>query len=149
MMNKLKGKFKNYLRTEIAIDYKTCTYFFCILFYYCIYLICQGVYLADMLYMLEMVATAYFISYLQVYGFHNFDEAQRLGKKDTPGIVLCAGLYAAVSYLFAWFDKNLVATLLFPAYMLFIYYIVYIANKIKRVIDTENLNKMLTEFKKG
>lgn len=146
-MSKLKEKLKRYLSAEIAIDYKTCIYFFCILFFYCVYLVCCGVYSASLLCLFEMIAAAYFISYVQVYLFHNFDETEKIGKKDMPGIVCCTCLYTAVSYFFSWFGKNLAATLLFLLYMLFIYYLMYVTNKIKRIIDTENLNKMLTEFK--
>lgn len=146
---KFMERFKNYLNLEIVIDYKTCTYFFCIWFFYCVYLLCRGIRRADIFYMFEMMAAAYLISYVQVYAFHNFDEVDRLGKKDVPGIIFCTGLYAAVSYALSWFDRNFYATLFFVGYVLSMYYIVYLANKIKRAIDTENLNKMLAEFKKG
>lgn len=146
---KFMKRFKSYLHMEIVIDYKTCVYFFSIWFFYCVYLLCIRVRYADILYMFEMMAAAYLISYVQVYLFHNFDEASQLGKKDVPGIVFCTGLYTGVSYVLAWFDRNLKATLLFGAYILFMYYIMYLVNKIKRAIDTENLNKMLAEFKKG
>ena len=147
--NKIMKRFKSYLNLEIVIDYKTCVYFFSIWFFYCVYLLCMGVRCADILYMFEMMAAAYVISYVQVYAFHNFDEASQLGKKDVPGIIFCTALYIGASYGFAWFDRNFKTTLLFGVYILFIYYVMYLVNKIKRAIDTENLNKMLAEFKKG
>lgn len=142
-------RFKDYLNLEIVIDYKTCTYFFCIWFFYCVYLLCQKIHNANIFYMFEMMAAAYLISYVQVYAFHNFDEANELRKKDIPGIICCSGLYIAISYGCMWFDRNFMATLLFGIYVIASYYVMYLANKIKRAIDTENLNKMLEDFKKG
>ncbi len=144
-----KKRFKNYLNLEIVIDYKTCTYFFCVWFFYCAYLLCQKIHWANIFYMFEMMAASYLISYVQVYVFHNFDEASQLRKKDIPGIICCSGLYIALSYGFRWFDRNYMATLLFGVYVPATYYVMYLANKIKRAIDTDNLNKMLEDFKKG
>lgn len=146
---KLRKRFRSYLNLEIVIDYKTCIYFFCIWFFYCVYLLCRKIHCANIFYMFEMMAAAYFISYVQVYVFHNFDEASQLTKRDIPGVICCSGFYIAVSYVLVWFDRNLIATLLFGAYVLTIYCVMYFTNKIKRAIDTENLNKMLAEFKKG
>ncbi len=41
------------------------------------------------------------------------------------------------------------ASVLFSMYMLVVYLCVFWLNKAKRMIDTNNLNKMLSEFKKG
>lgn len=146
--SRLRSGFLRYLRDEIAIEYKSCLYFFAILFFYCVCLVCRGIYSADMLHMAEIMLTAYGIGYLQVYGLHNFDEAEELGKREGFSMFFCTGLYTATSFGFGWFGRNIAATVVFYIYMLFGYWCVYLINKIKRKIDTENLNWMLTEFKK-
>lgn len=148
MRNSGWESFKRILSREVVIEYKACLYFACIVFFYFAYLLCQGVYLASMAFLFEMILTAYGAGYAQVYLFHNSDEAERLGGRDILGIIFCTSLYGGASYALAWFDRNLAATLLFLVYMLFVHYFVYLANKIKRAVDTENLNRMLTEFKK-
>ena len=51
--SRLRSGFLRYLRDEIAIEYKSCLYFFAILFFYCVCLVCRGIYSADMLHMAE------------------------------------------------------------------------------------------------
>jgi len=148
MRNKSREKFKRILSREIVIEYKACLYFCCMIFFYFVYLMCRGTYLASILFLFEMILTAYAAGYVQVYLFHNSDEAQRLERRDILGIIFCTFLYGGISYALAWFDRSLPVTLLFLAYMIVVHYCVYLANKIKRAIDTENLNKMLSEFKK-
>lgn len=148
-MNDFFKGFKKYLGLEIAIEYKACLYFYGMLTFYCVYLISQRNYLASILHMCEMMLTAYFMGYLQIYVLHNFDEAQELGKKELLSITLCSFLYAVSSYLFRWFDRRIGVTLLYFAFTLFMYWCVYLINKFKRAADTEKLNKMLAEFKKG
>ena len=147
MKNKVYSGFKRYIRDEIAIEYKACLYFFAVLFFYCCYLIYNGIYSARILYMFEMIAATYFMGYLQVYGLHNFDEAERLSGREAAAMFFCTGLYTAVSYFCGWFGRNVVLTGIFFFYVLFLYWCAYLVNKIKRTIDTENLNKMLKEFK--
>ena len=130
------------------IEYKACLYFCCVVFFYFAYLLCRGIYVAGIAFLFEMILTAYAAGYTQVYLFHNSDEAERLEGRDILGIIFSTLLYGASSYLLAWFDRSLPATLLFLLYMIFVHYFVYLANRMKRAIDTENLNKMLTEFKK-
>ena len=148
MRNSGWESFKRILSREVVIEYKACLYFACIVFFYFAYLLCQGVYLASMAFLFEMILTAYGVGYAQIYLFHNSDEAERLEGRDILGIIFCTSLYGGASYVLAWFDRSFAATLLFLVYMLFVHYFVYLANKIKRAVDTENLNKMLTEFKK-
>ncbi len=148
-MDRLREKVKKYLSWEIAIEYKACMYFSCNLFFYCVYLMCHKIFDADIFHLFEIILTAYFVGYVQVYLFRNFDEAERLGKHGMCSIAFCIFLYAVSSWLFGWFDKSPVVEALYCAYMLFCYLCVFVCNKVKRAIDTENLNKMLTEFKKG
>lgn len=148
MRNKMLRGFKRYLSDEIAIEYKACLYFFAILFFYCVCLIWNGIYSARILHMAEMIAATYCMGYMQVYGLHNFDEAERLSGREAAYLFFCTGLYTAVSFFCGWFGRNIAVTGVFFCYVLFMYWCAYLVNKIKRKIDTENLNKMLKEFKK-
>ena len=96
-----------------------------------------------------MFCTAYVIVYIQYYLLGNPDEAERLGLSRMLGILCCVLLYTVMSYFWNWFDRNLFVTALFLVYMISIYLCVFLINKIKRVIDTNRLNHLLTEFKKG
>lgn len=149
MKNSLKNKLKRVLSNEIAIEYKASLYTLCIMVFYCIYLLCCGIYSADIFFLLQMFCTAYVIVYIQYYLLENPDEAERLGLSRLLGILCCVLLYTVMSYFWNWFDRNLFVTALFFVYMINIYLCVFLVNKIKRVIDTNRLNHLLTEFKKG
>ena len=56
-------------------------------------------------------------------------------------------IYTGVSYLLGWFDRNILVTVLFFIFFVFAYWCAYLINKIKRDIDTKNLNEMLEQFK--
>ena len=144
-----KRNWNSYLSKEIAIEYKACLYFYSILVFYCIYLACKGVFQASVLYMCEMIASTYLMGYLQIYCLNNFDEAERFGIIEFLKTLLCSSIYTAASYLFGWFDKKLLVTVLFFAFFVFAYWCVFLINKIKRNIDTRNLNDMLEQFKEG
>ncbi|SCX88900.1 DUF3021 family protein [Butyrivibrio sp. INlla14] len=135
-----------YLTKEIGIEFKACLYFFAFLFYYCVFRMIGGIFVADILHMTELIFTCYFIGYLQVYVLWNFDEAEHLGKKEWGAIILCTALYCGVSYLFKWFDRNLLATILFAAYILIVYVCVFLIYKSKRQIDDKRLNEDLRIF---
>lgn len=149
MKNSFFVWFKNYLSKEIMIEYKACLYFACILFFYFMWLLCHGNYFASVLFMFEMILAAYFIVYLQVYVFRNFDEAEHLEQRNLCSIVFCVILYGGISWLLDWFERNLAASFLFALFMTAVYVCVFLLNKAKRVIDTNNLNRMLDKFKKG
>lgn len=149
MRNEIKQKLERFLSREIAIEYKACLYFSCILFFYSVWLIVRQSYFASVWIIWEVVFTAYAVSYLQVYFLQNVDEAERLGKKEVLRIALCICLYTGISWGFGWFGRSLLATVLFAAYMLLCYVSIYLCNKIKREIDTKHLNRMLTEYKQG
>ncbi|NBJ96341.1 DUF3021 domain-containing protein [bacterium 1xD8-48] len=149
MKSRFLGWFKRFVSKEIMIEYKSCLYFACILFFYFMWLLCKGIYSASILFMFEMILAAYFVGYFQVYVFRNFDEAEQIEKKGVLGIIFGISVYGAVSYLLGWFEKSPGASLWFSFYMLIVYVCVFLLNKAKRTIDTNNLNKMLSEFKKG
>lgn len=141
-------RFKRYLSAEIGIEFKACLYFFAILFFYSVYQIIQGSWHASIVVMAEMIFSTYFMGYIQVYLLHNFDEAQRLGWREMCKILLGTMIYTAVSYLGKWFDRNLLAAVLFFLWMLLCYVCAFWVYKIKRDIDTERLNEELEDFKK-
>lgn len=148
MWNKLMKKFKIWLSAEAVIEYKACLYFACVLAFACFYSLYREIYYVSIPHLFEMILTAYFVGYLQVYALQNFDEAEQLDKKSAISALICTGLYTVVACLFEWFERNVVATVLFLSYMLLVYFCVYLVNKIKRAFDTEKLNGMLYEFKK-
>ena len=135
-----------YLTKEIGIEFKACLYFFAILFFYCIVRIIGGSFVADMLHMLEMILVCYAIGYIQVYLLWNFDEADNLGGKELFGMLICTLVYSILSYVFNWFDKKPVATLIFAAYLMLTYICVYFIYKSKRYIDDKRLNEDLRIF---
>ena len=135
-----------YLTKEIGIEFKACMYFFAFLFYYCMYRVLGGVYDASILHMTELILACYIIGYIQVYLLWNFDEADKLGGKEIFAMILCTAVYCGLSYLFNWFDKNLLATALFAAYILLVYFCVYLIYKYKRQIDDKKLNEDLKLF---
>lgn len=138
---------ERYLTKEIGIEFKACLYFFAILFFYCMYRLCLGKTVADMMHMAEMIGLAYLVGYLQVYLLWNFDEADAIGKKEAAGIAVCTGIYAVVSYICRWFDRNIYVTVGFVSYMIFLYLCVYLIYKCRRKIDDKILNSDLEMFK--
>lgn len=142
-------KLRRYLSTEIGIEYKACIYFFAILFFYSMYLLVHGIYAASLLHMLEMIFATYGIGYFQVLVLDNFDEAERLTGKKWLYLLFCAALYTGISFLGGWFDGNIAVTIIFALYCVLMYVCAYLANRVKRNIDTEQLNVMLQEYKRG
>ena len=145
-MNK-PSLWERYLTKEIGIEFKACLYFFALLFFYCIYRLCVGLTVADILHMAEMIFLTYVVGYIQVFLLWNFDEADKLGKKEILGIVICTIIYVGVSYLGNWFDKNIYVTMGFAAYVIFLYMCVYFVYKCRRKIDDKILNSDLEMFK--
>ncbi len=140
-------RLKRYLSTEIMIEYRACLYFCCILFFYCCYLGLHGNFFARVPVLVEMILLTYVMCYLQLYVFQNFDETDDLGWCGLAGMLVCSACYSATSWIFLWFDRNKMATVLFFVYMLMVYVSARLANKVKRRIDTEFLNQMLDKFK--
>lgn len=140
---------QKYLSREIVIEYKVCLYFSCILFFYFLVLVLQGIYTAQILYMCEMILSAYVVGYLQMYVFHNFDEAEGFGRKELGKMVLCSLLYVLAAHLMGWYDNNKRVEILFFLYMMTTYGSIYLFHRLKRKFDTRNLNRLLTEFKEG
>ena len=135
-----------YLTKEIGIEFKSCLYFFAILFYYCMFRLCTGSLSAEILHMAEMIFTAYIIGYVQVYLFGNFDEAEELRLREWIGIIVCTGVYLTVAFFGKWFSGNLYVLLGFGAYLLLTYFCVFLIYRSKRRIDDKKLNEDLKLF---
>lgn len=142
------NKLQKIISLEIGIELKACLYFAMILFYYFMYCILQGSFYASIVLMIEMVCAAYAMSYIQVFLLHNFDEAEQFDREVIFATLFCSAIYAGVSYLFNWYEKNIAVTCGFFLYMLFAYGCVFSCYKIKRSIDTAQLNRELEDFKK-
>ncbi len=147
--NKWKHLLMKYLKKELVIEYKACLYFCCILFFYFTWLALKKIFLARVLYMCEMILTAYLTGYLQMYVFHSFDEAEHFGKKEFCRMLLCSFIYTTASYLGSWFDRHILTSCFFFLFMLFTYLCVYVFHRLKRAADTRNLNLLLTKYKEG
>ncbi len=140
-------KWKNFLAREIRVDIKTCMYFFCILFFYCMYMLLQDNRFIDMLVLLEILAASYTMSYIQTCFFRNFDEGERFGLYEIFAAAACSGLYTGISFLFGWFLGSASATACFFAYMLLCMVTIFLTFKIRRAADTRQLNMELEHFK--
>lgn len=146
-MNK-PSLFERYFTKEIGIEFKACLYFFAILFYYCCYRLYIGSTVAEILHMAEMIFITYVMGYLQVFVLWNFDESDSIGAHEIIGTVICTSIYTVVAVLCDWFDKNIWVTVGFVAYVVFLYFCVYLVYKYRRKVDDKILNYDLMEFKR-
>ena len=138
---------ERYLTKEIGIEFKACLYFYAILFFYCVYRLCVGKTVADILHMAEMILLTCLVGYIQVFLLWNFDEADYLGKKEILGIGICTVIYTLASYVANWFDRNVYVTIGFAVYVIFLYVCVFFVYKCRRRIDDKILNADLELFK--
>jgi len=144
-----KGKlslWERYLSKEIGIEFKACLYFFAMLVYYCSYKIYYGIYDASILHMSELIMLNYCLGYVQVYLMGNFDEADHLGFKEICYMLICTAIYVITAYFCNWFDKNIIVTLGFAAWVIFMYVCCFLLYKWRRKIDEKNLNSDLKMF---
>ncbi|MDE5747945.1 MAG: DUF3021 domain-containing protein [Acetatifactor sp.] len=137
---------ERYLVVEIAIEFKACIYFFCILFFYSMYQLLGGSMEANILHMGEMIFLTYGMGYFQRYVLDNFDEGDRIGVRETGYLLLCAGVYTAVSYLGGWFDRSIPMTVFYALFMVLAYICGFLVYKIKRILDAKQLNEDLRAF---
>lgn len=137
---------ERYLVVEIAIEFKACIYFFCILFFYSMYRLLGGSREAEILHMGEMILLTYGMGYLQWYVLDRFDEGERLGIRETAYLLLCAGIHTAASWLGDWFGRDTFMTVLFALFMVLAYLCGFLVYKIKRVLDAKQLNEDLRAF---
>ena len=142
-------RLRKYLSIEIGIEYKACLYFFVLLFFYSMYRVIMGVYEASLLHMLEMICATYGMGYLQVLALGNFDEAESLSPGWLFKDLLCSALYTGIGVLCGWFDGSIPAAAVFAVFCVVMFFCGYLANRLKRDIDTEQLNVMLQAYKYG
>jgi len=135
-----------YLTKEIAIEFKSCLYFFAILFFYCVYRWAGGEKSADIIHMAEMILTCYVIGYIQVYLFNNFDEADHIKGREFAGLAVCTFIYCLISFLGKWFDRSAALTAGFAVYLIVVYICVILIYRSKRRIDDKRLNEELKIF---
>lgn len=140
-------RFKRYLSAEIKIEFKACLYFFAILFFYAVYQLVRGRFYTGIAQMAEMILATYAMGYVQVFLLGNFEEAEHVGKRELGSAFLCMTVYTALSWLLGWYDRNAAATALFFLWLSACYGSIMLVYRIKRDIDTENLNMELEAFK--
>lgn len=139
--------FMEYLSREIGIEFKACMYFFVILFYYCTCRFCEGIYQVPILVLAEIIATTYLMGYIQVYLLANFDEGDSFGIRGAISSVFCSAVYTGLSLVLGWFGRNWYEMAGFFIYLICAYICMYLVYKIKRKMDTRQLNDSLDAFK--
>ncbi len=148
-MNKANGltKLERYLLEEIGVEFKSCIYFFCYLFYYSMYKILGGSTNASIIHMGEMIFLTYAMCYLQIYTMKNFDEGEEFKFKELIMSMVCSGIYTMVSWLGNWFNGNITITIGFFLYVVFAYVCGFLVYKIRRTLESKALNEDLKAFK--
>ncbi|MBQ7943648.1 MAG: DUF3021 domain-containing protein [Lachnospiraceae bacterium] len=134
------------LAQEIGVEFKASIYFLCVLAFYAIYRLLCGSLEASILHMVEMVCMTYVMGYVQLYLFDNFDEGEQLRGKEICYLLLCASIYALVSYWGRWFEGDIMVSVVFELYMIFAYFCAFLIYKIKRSVDEKLLNADLRAF---
>lgn len=134
------------LSDEITVEFKSCLFFFCILFFYCCYRLVQHNTQADIFHMLEMILLSYGMCYFQLYCLDSFEEGVQINLLSFIKIFLCSGIYVLASFIGNWFEKNLIATISFFIYLLFAYFCFLFVNRFKRQYDEKILNEELQVF---
>ncbi|AXQ78130.1 DUF3021 domain-containing protein [Streptococcus chenjunshii] len=143
----MKTRWQRIFSKEVAIEYKTGTYSMCALVFMAFYQCFQKSYSVSVFYLLELVFVAYFLAYLQVYLFHNFDEAEKLSGWELSGIFISSCLYGLCGQFLGWFDRHWGISIFFALFMAVCYLSVFVANKKKRYIDSQHLNQLLETYK--
>lgn len=144
----MKINWENILSREIAIKYKAGIYSLCHLFYIAMFLITRQKFHINLVQLAQIVLLAWFVNHIEIYLFGNFDEADRLTRKWWLSSLICSVLYMLSAYWLNWFGGNGHVLIGFGVYQLFCYWGIYINNKIKRHIDSKQLNHQLDQFKK-
>ena len=145
-MKKILEFFERYLTRKIGVEIKCCLMFFMILCFYSGYKLLGGSYDASITHMFEMVILAYIFGWIQALIGSDFDEVDRLCTKDRAVVIGGSSLYAFASFIFGWFEKNLMVTAIFAGYMTVTYLCIFLIYKIKRAIDAKLLNDDLRQF---
>ena len=137
---------EQFFSKEIGIEIKACLYFCCILAYYFIFRIIMGSWNASIIHMIEMIVATYVIGYIQLYLLSDFDEMDEFHWKVIVFSMICSGIYVLLAIFCNWFDGNIIANIVFFAFMMLCYICYFVICRAKRRIDTRLLNEELREF---
>lgn len=137
---------EQFFSKEIGIEIKACLYFCCILAYYFIFRIIVGSWNASIIHMIEMIVATYVIGYIQLYLLSDFDEMDEFHWKVIVFSMICSGIYVLLAIFCNWFDGNIIANIVFFAFMMLCYLCYFVIYRAKRRIDTRLLNEELREF---
>lgn len=140
-------KFEKFLVDELGIEFKAAMYFYTMFFFYVVYQLSKGIWQADLLVLLQMIATTYIMGYIQVFLLGNFDEAERVTWQVVMKVIGGALVYACISYIGKWFERNLTVTLIYFAFMIGCYGCVYWVYSFRRSVSTKKMNEELNMFK--
>ena len=138
--------FRRYLITEIEMELKSCLYFFCILFYYCVYRLAGGSQEANIFHMFVMILTTYVMCYVQYFFMNNFDEGEKWGIRETLYLLISVAVYIAVATIGNWFDRKSGVTIGFAIYLIVAYISGYFVFRLRRSKDEKILNEDLKNF---
>lgn len=148
-MNKnIRAFLERYLTIKIGVEIKCCLRFFLILCFYCVYQLIGSSLNANIFHMLQMILLAYVMEWIQALIGSDFDELDRLGRKEWLLILLGSVVYAVAAHLGSWYGKNIGISIGFGFYMVGAYLCTFLIYKIKRVIDAKFLNDDLKSFQK-
>lgn len=147
MSDNFRTFIEKYLTRKIGVEIKCCLMFFMVLCFYAVYKLICGFRDANIFHMLEMVMLAYILGWIQMLLGSDFDEVDRLNLKDWLVVIGASAIYSLTAFVFSWFERNLVVTLIFALYMVISYLGVFLIHKMKRVIDARLLNEDLEKFK--
>lgn len=146
MSKKIWSFLERYLTIKIGVEFKCCISFFCILCFYCVCRFLGGASNASILHMLEMILLAYVLGWIQALVGSDFDEVDRLGRKEWLLILLGSTSYALTAHWGNWFDKRIGIGIGFGIYMVGVYLTTFLMYKMKRAIDAKLLNESLKHF---
>lgn len=141
------SRIERFLMKELEIEFKAALYFYTMFFFYFVYRIWSGSTWANLLVIVEMIAATYIMGYLQVFVLGNFDEAEKIDMSVVIKVLCSSLVYAGISYLFKWFDRNVMVTMIYFVFMLVCYGCVYWAYSFKRSVSTKEMNAELQAFK--
>ena len=142
------SRWDRFLSSEIEIEFKASLYFYTMLFFYFGTLLLKGSLSASVVIIVEMIAAAYIMGFVQVYLLGNFDESEIFTWREAVKIAGCSLMYTAVSWLCGWFERDPIITAVYFFFMLICYGCVCWLYCVRRSICTRQMNSELEAFKK-
>lgn len=141
-------KIERFLLKELGIEFKAALYFYSMFFFYLAYKIWCGNIQGNLLVLVEMIAITYIMAWLQMVLLGNFDEAEKIDLFVIIKSICSSVVYAGISYLGNWFDRNLIVTIIYFVFMILCYGCVYWAYSFRRIVSTKEMNEELQAFKR-